>query len=301
MTVRTPRTTQMGPSSQGRRTTDSAASTGRINNGARPIAAWTPSTTGTGSSPAVRPLTGGDIVLPRTVVNPCIAHSAGRATARARSRRAASTWPGPHQGRKTAGETGVKLAAVRDGNLGFSFLDGTGEVDFVPEWNAEIPCAGNLRLSLPSAVHRARADGGDAEAAALVEAQGPDVVVGRGEHDLMAAEALGLGADRFDEHGADALVQVKRVDRGDLKRVLADLERDEAGDPAVALGDEARKGGRVENPFVHGNLRRTPELGCQPLDRGPVILFHWPNRHIPRIHNHHYPAFLNGLLTFGSL
>src|SRR5262249_32932494 len=77
LTVRTPRTTQMGASSQGRSATASAASTGRANSGARKIAAWTPSTTGTGSSPAVRPLTGGDIVLPRAVVNPCIAHSTG--------------------------------------------------------------------------------------------------------------------------------------------------------------------------------------------------------------------------------
>jgi hypothetical protein len=48
MTVRTPRTTQMGPSSQGRNATESAASTGCISIGARLIAAWTPSTTGTG-------------------------------------------------------------------------------------------------------------------------------------------------------------------------------------------------------------------------------------------------------------
>ena len=121
MTVRTPRKTQMGASSQGKRATESAASTGRISKGARPIAAWTPSTTGTGSSPAVRPLTGGDIVLPRTVVNPCIAHSAGQATARARTRRVGSIRPGPHQGRKAAGGAGVKHAVVLDGGFGFLF------------------------------------------------------------------------------------------------------------------------------------------------------------------------------------
>src|ERR1700691_3185876 len=175
MTVRAPRKTQMGASSQGSRATDNAASTGRISRGARRIAAWTPSTTGTGSSPAVRTLTGGNIVLPRTVVNPCIAHSAMRATARTRTRspRRAHSWP--HLRRKSAGGTGGEAAYVRDSDLNFSLiLDGAAEVDFVPKGNTEIPCARNLRFALARAVHRPRADSGEPETAALVEAERPD-------------------------------------------------------------------------------------------------------------------------------
>src|SRR6202034_2746028 len=130
MTVRTPRKTQMGASSQGSRATDNAASTGRMSRGARRIAAWTPSTTGTGSSPGVRPLTGGNIVLPWTVVNPCIAHWAVRATARARTRRVKIVPSVAHQWRKSAGEVGEEAAYVRDSYFDFSLLDGTDEVDF---------------------------------------------------------------------------------------------------------------------------------------------------------------------------
>src|ERR1700679_3802840 len=49
------------------------------------MARWTLSTTGTGSPPAVAwTLSGGNIVLPRTVVCPCIAHLTGLATERGR-------------------------------------------------------------------------------------------------------------------------------------------------------------------------------------------------------------------------
>src|SRR3984885_9679297 len=70
----------MGPSSQGRNATAKSASTGRSSNGLRAIARWTVSTTGTGSPPAVAwTLPRGNIVLPRTVVRPCIAHLTGLA------------------------------------------------------------------------------------------------------------------------------------------------------------------------------------------------------------------------------
>src|SRR5947208_3719792 len=101
--------------------------------------------------------------------------------------------------------------------VGLSLLDGAGEVDFIAEGNPEIPGARNLRLEPAGAVHRARADGGEPEATALVEAERPDVVVGRGEHHLVAAKALGLGADRLDEHRANALVRVKAGNGGDLQ------------------------------------------------------------------------------------
>ncbi len=66
------------------------------------------------------------------------------------------------------------------------------------------------------------------------------------------------------------------------------LERDQAGDAARALGDEAGQRGRVEDPIVHGDLGGTPQLGRQPLNRGPVVFFHRPDRHVPRVHVHHY-------------
>src|SRR6185437_5798859 len=119
ITVRTPRKTQMGASSHGRRTTESAVSTGRASTGERLIAAWMPSTTGTGSSPGVRPLTGGAIVLPLTVVNPCIAHSTVRATARAPTRRTRRTRFEAHQRRKSPGEMGGEAVHVRDSDFDF--------------------------------------------------------------------------------------------------------------------------------------------------------------------------------------
>src|SRR6201999_2493704 len=97
--------------------------------------------------------------------------------------------------------------------LNLSPVHGTGEVDFVTKRNAEITDTGNFWLALAGAVHRSRADGGQPEAAPLVEAERPDVVVGRGQRDVLAAEAPGLGADRLDQQGADALVLVQGVDR----------------------------------------------------------------------------------------
>src|ERR1700761_9595888 len=119
--VRTPRTTQMGASSHGSRITARTVITGRAASGARPIAAWTPSTTGTGSFPAVRTLTGGDIVLPRTVVNPCIAHSAGGATARTRTRCARRCPLLPHLQHKKAAEVAEEAASFGMAILNFSF------------------------------------------------------------------------------------------------------------------------------------------------------------------------------------
>src|ERR1700679_792843 len=75
----------MGASSKGRNATAKSASTGRSSSGLRAMARWTLSTTGTGSPPAVAwTLSGGNIVLPRTVVCPCIAHLTGLATGRGR-------------------------------------------------------------------------------------------------------------------------------------------------------------------------------------------------------------------------
>ncbi len=80
---RTPRETEIGASSQGRNASAKSASTGRSSSGLRAMARCTASTTGTGSPPAVAwTLSGGNIVLPRTVVCPCIAHHTGLATGR---------------------------------------------------------------------------------------------------------------------------------------------------------------------------------------------------------------------------
>src|SRR6204780_535668 len=117
-------------------------------------------------------------------------------------------------------------------NVSCFLSDGTGEVYFVPQRNAEITRPGDLRLTLPRSVYRPRSEGCQSEAAALVEAERADVVVGGGQRDLVAALALGLGAAGLDQHRADALVQVEGVDGGDLEDRRPHLEGDQAGDAA---------------------------------------------------------------------
>src|ERR1700684_2318012 len=97
----------------------------------------------------------------------------------------------------------------------FFLSHGAGEVDFVAQRNAEITGSWHLRLTLPRPVHRPRAEGGQAEPAALVAAERADGVVGGGQRDLMAALQLGLDPDRLDELRADALLEVEGVDRDD--------------------------------------------------------------------------------------
>jgi hypothetical protein len=136
----------------------------------------------------------------------------------------------------------------------------------------------------PRPVHRAWPQRGQPEAAALVEAQRADVVVRGGQRDLAAATALGLGANRLNEHRPDPGIQVEGVDRDDLKDARPHVEGDQPGDAARAFGDETGQGGGIEDAIVHDHLGRTPQLGGQPLDRGAVAVLNRPDRHLLLLH-----------------
>src|SRR6516162_8944366 len=114
-----------------------------------------------------------------------------------------------------------------------------GEVDLVVKRDAVVTDPGNLRLALPGLVDGAGPEFGQPEAAALVEAERVDVVVGGGEPDLAAAEQPRLAHGGLDEHGPDPSPAVDGVERDDLQAGAGQLVGEEPDHPAGPFGDEA--------------------------------------------------------------
>src|SRR5215469_11274994 len=258
-------TTAMGASTGQRKSTAPATGIIRCGSGIRSVARCTRSTRLSFSRPVDWTLAVGNILLPQTVVCPCIAHRVTIGTA--------------HRPARCVKSRSQKVP-----------LNGGCEIYFVTERNTEITGVRNFWLPQPRPVHRAWPQRRKLEPPALVEPQRRDVVVRRGQRDLVAAAALGLRADRLDEQRADPGELVKRVDRDDLQDPRAHIEGDQPGDAPAALGDEAGQSGGIEDAVVHDHLRGAPELGREPLDGRPVGLLDRPDRYVQIVHRFIIPS-----------
>src|SRR5579875_2900535 len=98
-----------------------------------------------------------------------------------------------------------------------------GEVDLVVQRDAVIAHRRDLGLALPGPVHGTGPQLGQPEAAALVEPERVDVVVGGGEPDLAAPAAARLADGGLDEQRADAGPALDGVERDDLQHVAENL------------------------------------------------------------------------------
>src|SRR5580704_11819789 len=162
--------------------------------------------------------------------------------------------------------------------------DGAGEVYLVVEGDAVVADPGDLRLVLPGLVDRAGAEFGHPEAAALVEAERIDVVVGGGEADLAAAEAPRLAHGGLDEHGPDPGATVDGVERDDLEHGADELVGEQAGNPAGPFGDEAAQLGGPQAAAVDRHGLRAPQLGDEPGQHRPVALVDGPDPDLRLLH-----------------
>src|SRR5260370_18976711 len=106
------------------------------------------------------------------------------------------------------------------------------------ERDAVVAGPGDLRLALPGLVDRGGPELGHPEAAALVEAERVDVVVGGGEADLVAAEASRLAHGGLDEHGPDPGAAVGGVEGDDLGPCAGQLVGEQPRHPAGPFARE---------------------------------------------------------------
>ncbi len=111
-------------------------------------------------------------------------------------------------------------------------LDPQRQVDLVAERDAVVADPGDLGLPLPGPVHRAGAQFGQPEPAALVEAERVDVVVRGGEPDLLAPEPPRAADGRLDQQRPDAAAALDGVERDDLEDVPEQPVGQEPDDPA---------------------------------------------------------------------
>jgi len=132
------------------------------------------------------------------------------------------------------------------------------QFDFIADWDAVHAGERDFRFQAAVFFDRVDVDGGDDEAALLVEAQGRQVII-RGHQPqppaLLSTRSL---PDRFDERGAYAQASAPCVQRDDLAGFAFKLIGEQTGDFALSLGDETRQLGRMIDCLVDNDGLRPP-------------------------------------------
>jgi hypothetical protein len=137
------------------------------------------------------------------------------------------------------------------------------ELDLVSDRNTEVTDGRDLGLeSLACFVDGSRTERGEAEAAALIEAKRPEIVVRRHEPDtFVVADLL---AQCLEECTPDALLSFERRNERELALTVGASIGQEADRLAVALGRKSRQCKHVDQ-FPAPGLQRAAELVEQRL------------------------------------
>jgi len=134
------------------------------------------------------------------------------------------------------------------------------ELELMPDRKPVVPYLGDLRLQVPAGGDRVAVQGDEIPAAALVEAHGVEVVIGRYEPRTGAAGLSGLVRCGPEQSGAYPLPACQSLQGDDLELVVFDAHEGITDLHSPALGEESTQRRRVLGQAPAAQNAKVPGL-----------------------------------------